>query len=217
VRAGLAGATRVVAPTHAMRTALRRLYELERDVDVIHNGVSPGPGSATRRAPVVLGAGRLWDEAKGLATLDRAAARLPWPVEVAGDAHGARARHARMLGPLPRDRLRARMAQAAIFAHPACYEPFGLAVLEAAQGGCALVLADIATLRELWDGAAAFVAPGDAAALTAALGELIADAPLRAELAGRARRRAATLAIGRTAAAYARLYERLTLRQRCVA
>jgi glycosyltransferase involved in cell wall biosynthesis len=217
VRAGLDGATRVVAPTHAMRTALRRLYELERDVEVIQNGVSPGPGSAPQRAPVVLGAGRLWDEAKGLATLDRAAARLPWPVEVAGHSHGARARHARMLGPLPRGQLRARMAQAAIFAHPACYEPFGLAVLEAAQGGCALVLADIATLRELWDGAAAFVAPGDAAALTAALGELIADAPLRAQLAGRARQRAATLAIGRTAAAYARLYERLTLRQGCVA
>ena len=40
----------------------------------------------------------------------------------------------------------------------ALYEPFGLAVLEAAQAGCALVLSDIPTFRELWDGAALFVA-----------------------------------------------------------
>jgi glycogen(starch) synthase len=217
VRAGLDGATRVVAPTHAMRSALRRLYELQRDVEVIPNGVALGPDAVPRRAPVVLGAGRLWDEAKGLAALDRAAARLPWPVELAGDARGARARHARMLGPLPRAQLRARMARAAIFAHPACYEPFGLAVLEAAQAGCALVLGDVDTLRELWDGAATFVAPGDGAALTAALEELIADEPLRAQLARRARERAATLAIGRTAAAYARCYERLTLREHVAA
>ena len=38
------------------------------------------------------------------------------------------------------------------------FEPFGLAVLEAARAGCALVLSDIATFRELWDGAALFVA-----------------------------------------------------------
>jgi glycogen(starch) synthase len=217
VRAGLDGATRVVAPTNAMRSALLRLYELERAVDVIPTGVGAGPGAAQQRAPVVLGAGRLWDEAKGLATLDRAGARLPWPVELAGQSRGVRARHARMLGPLPRPGLRARMAQAAIFAHPACYEPFGLAVLEAAQAGCALVLGDIDSLRELWDEAAMFVAPGDETALTAALEELIVDEPLRAQLAGRARRRAATLAIGRTAAAYARLYERLALREHVAA
>ena len=38
------------------------------------------------------------------------------------------------------------------------YEPFGLAVLEAAQAGMRLVLSDIPSFRELWDGAATFVA-----------------------------------------------------------
>ena len=44
--------------------------------------------------------------------------------------------------------------EAAIFARPARYEPFGLAILEAAQAGCALVLGDIPSLRELWADAA---------------------------------------------------------------
>jgi glycosyltransferase involved in cell wall biosynthesis len=38
------------------------------------------------------------------------------------------------------------------------YEPFGLAVLEAAQAGMALVLSNTPGFRELWDGAALFVA-----------------------------------------------------------
>ena len=42
------------------------------------------------------------------------------------------------------------------------YEPFGLAVLEAAQAGMALVLSDTPGFRELWDDAAIFVAGEDA-------------------------------------------------------
>jgi glycogen(starch) synthase len=47
---------------------------------------------------------------------------------------------------------------------PARYEPFGLSVLEAALSGCALVLGDIASLREVWGGAACYVRPGDSRA-----------------------------------------------------
>ncbi len=71
-----------------------------------------------------------------------------------------------------------------MFASPSRYEPFGLAVLEAAQAGQALVLADIPTFRELWDGAALFASDdGFAAALRRAL-----DDPAR--LAAAARKRA---------------------------
>ena len=81
-------------------------------------------------------------------------------------------------------------ARAAVFAAPARYEPFGLGILEAALSGCALVLGDIASLRELWDGAAEFVDPDDPQALAAAL-DALAHAPgWCTHLAGRARRRA---------------------------
>jgi glycosyltransferase involved in cell wall biosynthesis len=41
---------------------------------------------------------------------------------------------------------------------------------------CALVLSDIPTFRELWDGAAIFVSPDDAAALALAI-DWLADNP----------------------------------------
>jgi glycosyltransferase involved in cell wall biosynthesis len=70
------------------------------------------------------------------------------------------------------------------------YEPFGLAVLEAAQAGCALVVSDIPSFRELWEGAALFVAPDADAALAAAVDSLITDPALRDSLAEAARERA---------------------------
>ena len=63
-------------------------------------------------------------------------------------------------------------------------------MLEAAQAGCALVLGDIPSLRELWGDAAWFVAPGDADGLRYALLRLIGDEPLRHALSRQARRRA---------------------------
>ena len=77
-----------------------------------------------------------------------------------------------------------------MFASLALYEPFGLGVLEAAQAGCALVLSDIPTFRELWDGAAVFVSPHDAAEAARVLDALASDAAERARLARKARARA---------------------------
>ncbi|MEY2514474.1 MAG: glycogen synthase [bacterium] len=213
VAAGLRGADAVVAPTAAMRSALLALYGFEGDCGVIPNGVSPHPSPrAGARRHLVLGAGRLWDEAKGLRTLDAAAARIGWPVAVAGDAGDASARNVQLLGQLDRETLRARMGRAAIFAHPARYEPFGLVVLEAALAGCALVLGDIPSLREQWDGAALFVAPGDDVALATALQRLIDDGELRRTLASRALRRARRNDARAMAGAYAALYRRVSAR-----
>jgi glycosyltransferase involved in cell wall biosynthesis len=82
------------------------------------------------------------------------------------------------------------LGRAAIFALPARYEPFGLAVLEAALSECALVLGDIPTLRELWQDAALFVDPDNGEGLEAALRRLIDDPALRKALGAAAARRA---------------------------
>ena len=215
VGAGLHSADAVVAPTAAMAAALQRHYGLDAPPQVIANGVAAHSGEAithVERQPLVLAAGRLWDEAKGLDALDDAAADITWPVAVAGDAGDRQASHARLLGAMPRDELRTLMGRSAIFAHPARYEPFGLVVLEAALAGCALVLGDIDSLRELWDGAAVFVAPGDAAALSAACERLGSDDELRRILAGRAGERAWRYDAQTMAQAYVRLYDRLAKR-----
>jgi glycosyltransferase involved in cell wall biosynthesis len=118
-----------------------------------------------------------------------------------------------LIGDLSHGALRSRMQRAAIFVSPARYEPFGLAVLEAASAGCALVLSDIPTFRELWSGAALFVDPADDRALHRALASLCSDDRERARLQIAARERSKTYSLSQAADDYGSLY-RCLLAQR---
>ena len=216
VTAGLTSARAVVAPTTAMGSALRAEYGLPGAVGTIANGL---PASAAESAPVrkddiVLAAGRAWDPAKNIAALCDVAPALPWPVFVAGDCRGPAAGAAdlpsvRLLGHLRRQEMRDWYRRASIYVLPARYEPFGLSILEAAAAGCALVLGDIASLRENWDGAAAFVDPDDRAALTHTIERLITFPGERNALARRAHARAGEFTIARTATGYLHSYAEL--------
>ena len=81
------------------------------------------------------------------------------------------------------------LSQAPIYASAALHEPFGLGVLEAAQAGCALVLSDIPSFRELWSGACLFVPPHDDGAIATAIGRLLGEPALLKRLSERALRR----------------------------
>lgn len=188
------------------------------------------------RAPVVLACGRAWDAAKNLAVLDAAAARLQrdwdtddrspsdilvsnprsrgWQVVVAGetvspDGRRCELRAVRCLGALHARSIRRWMRRAPIYAHPALYEPFGLSVVEAASEGCALVLSDVPSLRELWEGAALFASPRDPQAWHVRMLELIECPQRRRELARAAWKRAARFSARRMCAEYAAVYAQL--------
>ena len=219
VRRGLHSADCVVAPTAAMLRALAHHYGPLRDERVIANGCALERFRARPKEDFIFAAGRFWDEGKNLAALDRAAADLEWPVNVAGDwrhPDGSlrEPKNARSLGPLAATEIADWMARAAIYAFPARYEPFGLSVLEAAASGCCLVLGDIATLRESWEGAALFVPPDDSDGLAKAIATLIADGDRRAALAAAAHRRAQNFSAARMATRYAELYRELLARHR---
>lgn len=190
VEAGLARADVVVAPTAAFLARMQAIYGALPAARVIVNGRNPSLFQPSAKDSLILSAGRLWDEAKNINALDRVAADLPWPVAVAGDwrrpdGSGTPPGNLHCLGWLATQGVSRWMSRAAIYALPARYEPFGLTVLEAAMSGCALVLGDIPTLRELWKGAAIFVPPDDHDALRQVLQELIGD-PLRRHQAGEA-------------------------------
>lgn len=216
VGAGLAAASHVVAPTAAYLHALRRHYSALPDTSVIHNARRAVTSDANgMQRHLVFSAGRLWDPAKDILTLDDAARDLPWPVFVAGDTRSPQHReirliHAHALGVLSAHETAQWCAHAGVYVSTAVYEPFGLAVLEAALHGCALVLGDIPTLRELWGDAAVFVPVRDSSALHAALVGLIADNSRLTALAQAARRRAAHFNPQRMSAAYLKLYRQLT-------
>lgn len=203
-RAGLLRADAVVTPSRAHADATLEAYGPLPGVFVVANASRPPTGPDRAKQPVALSAGRWWDEGKGARVLDAAAADIAWPVMMAGPLTGPQGGgvslvHARALGAIPSSDLGGLMARAAIFVSPSLYEPFGLAVLEAAYAGCALVLSDIPTFRELWDGAAVFAEPGDPAALARQIVRLTGDDDLRRTLGAEARRKAHRFTLERTA------------------
>jgi glycosyltransferase involved in cell wall biosynthesis len=175
----------------------------------------------TQKQRFILAAGRQWDEAKNLSILAGLAPHVPWPIRTNGptDLPGddcAKAASRKMEGSqeLPHHEMLEMMRRAAIMASPAVYEPFGLTVLEAASAGCALVLSDIETFRELWDGAALFVEARDEGAWQAALTRLTHDDALRTELQRRAAERAQRYSLHTTVEAYLELYQVVAARRR---
>ncbi len=221
VRQGLRSVSAVVAPTQAMLACLESNYGALPHGTVIPNARSASLFSSRTKLSFVLSAGRLWDEGKNIVTLAKAAARLPWQVLIAGDnvrPDGAQVDFPNVqgLGRLSSAELARWMSRAPIFALPACYEPFGLSPLEAALSGCALVLGDIPSLREVWGDAALFVPPDDELALASIINHLISAPYARETLAACALERAAAYRPDRFARRYLDLYQQLIINQRSI-
>jgi glycosyltransferase involved in cell wall biosynthesis len=213
VARGLAAADMWVAPTAAFRDEIQTRYAPLAPGRVIWNSASLDVMQLPKQ-PVIMAAGRLWDEAKNLSALTEIAGDLAWPVRVAGpmrtpDGRLMRADGVEWLGDLPHAELLRHLRTAAVFVAPARYEPFGLTVLEAACAGCALVLADISTFRELWDGAALFVHPRKPDDLRATIEMICRDDAERGRLQQAARRRAQRYAESAMVDAYEAIYAEL--------
>jgi glycosyltransferase involved in cell wall biosynthesis len=193
---GLRTCDRIVAPSAAFAESLRRVFALPAAPHVVHNGRAlPARVRAVPGTSRALTAGRLWDEVKNLRTLDAAAALMAFPFEAAGALtapHGETvgAAHLQLLGHLDERALVARLEQRPVFVSAATFEPFGLSILEAAGARCPLVLSDIATFRELWDGAAVFVEPHDGAGFARAIEDILRSPDRRDALGAAAHARA---------------------------
>jgi glycogen(starch) synthase len=218
LRAGLRAADAVVTPTAYQAALVRRYYGVEPTA-VIHNGIHFGDQEPPPRdGGLVLSVGRLWDRGKGVDLLDEAARLLgddAPEIHVIGETvapHGEEfgVRNVVAHGRVERAQVDEWMRRASLYVAPSRYEPFGLAPLEAALHGCALVLSDIGTFRELWDGCAEFFPSGDALALAQAIRRLTNDGVRRERLARAARTRAARrYTAGRMASEYIDLYHQM--------
>jgi glycosyltransferase involved in cell wall biosynthesis len=195
---GLRASAAVVTPTQYQAALTWRHYGVPV-TRVIHNGIEMEAGEPPARTePLVLCVGRAWDQGKGVDVLDEAVGRMgpgAPPVHVLGETvapHGSvlGAKHVSLHGRVERREVDAWMRRATIYVAPSRYEPFGLAPLEAAVHGCALVLSDVGSFSELWNGCADFFPSGDAGALAEVLGRLAADPARIARLAEGARKRA---------------------------
>jgi glycosyltransferase involved in cell wall biosynthesis len=152
-----------------------------------------------------------WVERKGVLELLEAVARLPEglaTLHLAGDDHAdprygerVRSRLSRpdlagrvvVHGPLPAERVAALYQAADVFALPSLREPYGTVLGEAMAAGLPVVGWRAGNLPHLADDGreGRLVAPGDVAALSAALAELAGDERLRRRMGVAAWRRAA--------------------------
>ncbi|WP_380595947.1 glycosyltransferase family 4 protein [Steroidobacter flavus] len=219
VQDGLNSANIIVAPTAAFLEQLGASYRLTQPTRVIHNGRAATTFNCdVSREPIVLACGRPWDVSKNLRVLDEASQGSTWNACVIGNTAGPDGQEfipsaLRAVGHQPAHEVHAWMRQASLFVHAALYEPFGLVVLEAAAAGCVLVLADIPTLRELWDGAAEFFQPRSSDELRALLQALLADPERQRKLAAAARTRASKYSMAVAAAEYVDTYRTLVRRR----
>lgn len=214
VAKGLAAADLVAAPSAAMLEVIRNLYLPLPNARVVHNARSRTRFRPGRKEDFILSVGRVWDEAKNIGALVRNAYDLPWPVYVAGeinhpDGGGVIMDGVNRLGFLAPEALAPWYAAASVYVLPARYEPFGLTVLEAALSGCALVLGDIPSLRELWDGAAIFVDPESPDNLQEELCALCADRAMQESLGEKALARSRSFTAAKMVSGYLALYGQL--------
>ena len=214
VRKGLEAADIVVTPTTAFAEMVMRCYRLPEMPRTVHNGRTPFDVPQGAPHDFAFTAGRLWDEGKNLDTPDAAAGGLGVPLRAAGPLRGPNGTEVMFdnihcLGSLEEDELGRWLSARPVFVSAALYEPFGLAVLEAAAAGCPLILSDIPTFRELWDGVAVFVPARDERGFTDAISSLVGDDFERAVLGRAAKERAARFTPDAMAAQMASLYRSL--------
>jgi glycosyltransferase involved in cell wall biosynthesis len=187
----------------------------------VHNGRLAVTPPTVPQGDFVFTASRLWDEGKNVTTLDAAAQLTNVPFNAAGPIegpNGARVsfEHLRLVGELDSARLSGVFAARPIYASAAVYEPFGLSVLEAAHAGCALVLSDIPTFRELWRDSAWFVPARSAEGYAAAVNELMGKPAERERLGRAARSRAQLYTPARMAEKMAAIYAAVTAKHASV-
>jgi glycogen(starch) synthase len=167
VSAGLANATALVAPTRWMAESIHLDFPQSKLPLVIPNGrslsetnIPDSIGGLHPRKLQAVTAGRLWDAGKNIAMLSQFDPPLPLLIaggsRMEGEALPPRPANLKFLGPLAPDDLHALFRESAIYICTSIYEPFGLAPLEAAQCGCAILANNIASLREVWQDTALY-------------------------------------------------------------
>ena len=157
VAKGLRSADAVTAPTAWMLDELDKSFPVRPEGTVVPNGRTIVAPPARERRLQAATVGRLWDEAKDVALLTNI--KSPIPIVVAGDTEcdGRQlipALRISFLGVLSEREVLRLFAKSAVYVCTSKYEPFGLAPLEAALCGCAIVARDILSLREVWGDAA---------------------------------------------------------------
>lgn len=114
-----------------------------------------------------------------------------------------------MLGSIGREAMVQLYSAASALLHPSLCEGFGNPLAEAMACGCPVVTSDVSAMPEVTGGAASLVPPGDAAAIAAALRQVVDDGAMADAMRWKGLARASELSWQAFAAANLDIYRRL--------
>jgi glycosyltransferase involved in cell wall biosynthesis len=214
VKYGLENSNYVISPSASMLKNLNDIYGNFKNQKVIYNGRRYRENKAEKKE-LIFSMGRIWDTAKNISLLINAAPKLKWKVKLAGNPQNPITKEMTVygnvdfLGGLTEQDVFRYLGDASIFVLPARYEPFGLSPVEAALSGCALVLGDIDSLREIWGDAALYIDPENSDMLVKTINSLIEDKDLLEEYVIKARKKAAIYTPEKMFAEYRKVYNQM--------
>lgn len=179
VRTAFQKADSVIFPSESLADLCQEIYGNMPHAQVVYNGIDlpfiDPLYEFNSKMPIIFSMGRLWDEAKNIDLLLKAAPYINGEIFIAGakSKDTPCPRNVRFLGKLSHQQAMNWLKLSTVYALPVKYEPFGLSFLEAASNQCALVGGDTTTLREIWGTYMTYVDPDDAKGLAKACNDLL--------------------------------------------
>jgi glycosyltransferase involved in cell wall biosynthesis len=214
VKFGLKSSNYIIAPSATMLRYINDIYGEFKNKQVIYNGRRKFNGRGEKKNQI-FSMGRIWDTAKNISLIINTAPRLKWKVKLAGNPQNPITNELTVygnvdfLGGLSEKEIFGHLKESSIFVLPAKYEPFGLSPLEAAQSGCALVLGDIDSLKEIWGDSALYVDPDDGDMLVKVINKLITDSEMLKDYSEKAKRRAELYSPEKMSSEYLEVYSKV--------
>jgi glycosyltransferase involved in cell wall biosynthesis len=215
VKVGLKQCDLIVTPSNTMATYIKELYYPRIKSTTIYNSRSIDLFHKRKKQPYIFAMGRIWDEGKNIKLLIEAASRIKYQIRIAGDnkfetdSLEITGSNITFLGKLSSTEIAKELSEASIYVLPAKYEPFGLSALEAALSGCALVLGDIDSLREIWQDNAVYLNTNDADELATIINKLLDDQVQLSAYASWAEKQSQHFSTDKMATGYLNIYRQL--------
>lgn len=220
VQQGLREADYIIAPSKWMMQQSENIYSISTLQKVIYNGRSTDTFQSAKKQSYIFSMGRIWDEAKNIQLLQSAAPKINYPIRLAGDYNfkinttETQVSNVSYLGKLSTKKIAAQLSAASVYVLPAKYEPFGLSALEAALSGCALVLGNIESLKEIWGDNAWYVDTDNSDELAEKVNYLMEHEDVRIIYGEKAKKHALKYSSASMAENYMKVYRELYLKSK---